>query len=219
MNNIFIKIIKFTTLIVFTVWFSIISMLLCFVPNDYLLLLSLSHVDADIEYNNEATLVMNLMPNSIAKFFVYTFEDECVGTFTPNSYLTMLVDIYYDNFPSEGMNIDKVQTKEAIMHFIEMGCSLNQVHQSSKWGPIHSAFLFSPKDPEFAKELVVLGADPLLELPPKYKEKFKGDNALSILILMMNKKGSSEVYEQIYHFVLDHQQHQLTTKSVVDAPK
>lgn len=222
MKNIFIKTIKITMLILFAVWLSITGLMLSFIPNDYLLVMSLSNIEADAEENKELEFFINLLPNSVAKWFIYNFEDDCFGDFTGNdiSYNTLLVDIYYDKFPTDGMNIDKVQTKEAIIHFVNMGCSLNQVHPHTKWGPIHTAFLFSQKDPEFTKELVVLGADPLLELPTRYKEKFKGDNALSILTFKMNQKGNkSQVYEQVYNFVVNHNQLKPATNSEIVVPE
>ena len=153
-------------------------------PNYFLLLSAISKPDSAAWYDDRVIeFGLKLIPNKVLMLGFNMKEDTCyaTGMLDGINYVNMLVDIRYENFPDTGLIFDKELAKRKAIHFIEQGCDPNDVHPESKLGPIHTAFVAAPKDPEFVLELIDHGANPNLQYPPDMAFDLGGKPAITIV--------------------------------------
>jgi hypothetical protein len=167
--------------------------MLTVVANDFWLVHGLQKFEETPK--NKMGHAINLVPNRLSLLKVKLTESSCYGSLLTNNVnlITMLTDILYGNFSEDNSDVNKDKTKEFIRHFIDQGCDINEVHPVTKWGPIHTAFLFAPEDPGFVLELIQLGANPKLKFPVKLGSDVSGKPAIEIVKLIVERSKTPDL--------------------------
>jgi hypothetical protein len=180
------------SLIIFVI-LSFWGILLAIIPNDYWLIYGLQ-LDKP-KAQNKIEMAINLVPQSLALYKVEITEDQCFSdTFGEKfSYISILIDISFNNFPEGEAPLNKLKAKELVKHFLNTGCSINEYHPVSGFAPIHSALLFASEDPDYIFDVLNLGGDITLPIQSKESKELNGMTGVELVKAIIQKGKSSDI--------------------------
>ncbi|MEE1674286.1 hypothetical protein SNR37_003723 [Agarivorans aestuarii] len=140
--------------------------------------------------------IVHLFPKKIALLKITSTESKCSFDLAGEqiSYINLLVDIAMNNYPdAEIFPLDRAKAKELVVHFLNLGCSINEYHPATGFTPLLSALVLAHEDPEYVLEIINLGGDLQKKFKSKQFSAIDGINGIEYLELVVSKGTSPEL--------------------------